>query len=147
MAVHRPRARLVARLTFLACVAVVLAACSASLTIPQSGIEGPWRWVKSEGGLMPADRTPATEGYSLTLIFEADGVARLLQDGLASGETTYEVTTGGVGAHEGVPVVRFGEPILGFAEQSYQFVTRDSLLLHDGCCDGFTWHFARIVDP
>jgi hypothetical protein len=123
--------------------AALVSACSSSLTGPQTGIEGQWRWVKSEGGLLPADRTPATEGYALTLVFESSGIVRLLQDGLPSGETTFQVTIGSPGAHEGVPVIRYGEPLLGFAEQGYQFVAPDSLVLQDGCCDGFTYHFVR----
>ena len=132
-----------AQLTTLLLGAAVVSACSASLIGPQRGIEGHWRWVKSEGGLLPADRTPATEGYALTLVFESSGVVRLLQDGRPSGETTFEVTVGTPGAHEGSPVIRYAEPLLGFAEQGYQFVTADSLLLQDGCCDGFTYHFVR----
>ena len=126
---------------------VVMQSCTASLTVPQSGVEGHWRWVKSEGGLLPADRTPATEGYTLTLVFGSNGVAQLLQDGNPSGETTYQVTIGTPGAHEGSPVIRYAEPLLGFAEQGYQFVTPDSLILQDGCCDGFTYHFVREVGP
>ena len=140
------QARLGRRAALVAAVAIgstVLAGCTASITGPRTGIEGHWRWVKSEGGLLPADRTPATEGYSLTLVFGSNGVVQLLQDGNPSGETTYEVTLGTLGAHEGSPVIRYGEPLLGFAEQGYQFVTRDSLMLQDGCCDGFTYHFVR----
>lgn len=140
---------LIPRVALLAIVVVgtaVLAGCSASLTAPQSGIEGHWRWVKSEGGLLPADRTPATEGHSMALVFGTDGVARLLWNGNPSGETTYQVTIGTPGAHEGSPVIRYAEPLLGFAEQGYQFVTPDSLILQDGCCDGFTYHFVREVE-
>lgn len=119
-------------------------ACSSSAVGPEIDIEGRWIWVKSEGGLLPADRTPESEGYGLTLVFGSTGTVRLLQDGTLVGETTYEVTVGApTGALEGAPVIRYGEPLLGFQEQAYQFVTRHTLLLADGCCDGFTYHFLR----
>lgn len=127
---------------------VAATGCTISSTGPQPDLEGRWIWVKSEGGLMPYDRTPASEGYTLALIFDATGRVRLIQDGTPVGETSYEVTAGDPGGSlAGAPVVRYGEPLLGFPEQAYQFVTRDSLLLADGCCDGFTWHFVRDGTP
>ena len=81
----------------------------------------------------------------MTLVFGTNGVVQLLWNGSPSGETTYEVAMGSQGAHEGSPAIIYGEPLLGFAEQGYQFVTPDSLLLQDGCCDGFTYHFVRVT--
>lgn len=121
-------------------------ACTASTTGPETvvPIVGRWAWVRSTGGLLPHDRTPQTEGYDMTLVFTDDGRLRVLFDASFGGETDYEVGIGSnLSALEGTPVVRYGEPLFGFQEQAYRFPTPDSLVLADGCCDGFTWHFAR----
>ncbi len=126
--------------------AVVLASCTVSSTAPDATttVVGRWSWVRSTGGLLPADRTPATEGYDMSLEFAAGGTVRIWFDDDFGGETTYEVGIGSSnGALEGTPVIRYGESLFGFMEQAYQFTDPDTMVLFDGCCDGFTWHFRR----
>lgn len=132
-----------------ACAIVVgIAGCSTSATGPQPEIEGRWSWVRSEGGLLATERTPATEGFNLALEFDGTGRVRLYQDGVPAGETGYEVGLGSSGgALEGTPVIRYEEPLLGFPEQAFRFSTRHTLVLADGCCDGFTWYFVRESEP
>ncbi len=141
----RSRARTLVAVSAVVLVALLSAACSTSeATGPDSPVVGSWIWVRTTGGLIPTDRTPATEGYARTLVFGTTGVARLLQDGSEIGRVDYEVTVGAVGApYEGVPIIRYSEPLVGFAEQAYDFVGPDSLVLRDGCCDGFDYHYAR----
>lgn len=129
----------------------IVGACSLSATDPERIIDpvdppvvGVWEWARSSGGLLPDDRTPATEGYEMTLDLGADGTARIFYDGVAGGSTPYQVGPGRVGgAVEGSPAIQFGESLFGFAEQAYLLPSADSLLLMDGCCDGFTWTFVR----
>lgn len=128
-----------------------IGACSLSAVDPELIIDpneqpvvGMWEWRRSTGGLLPQDRTPATEGYTMSLNLGADGVATIFYDGEAGGSTPYEVGTGSAGgAVEGSPAILFGESLFGFAEQAVQMPTVDSLVLSDGCCDGFQWIFVR----
>lgn len=124
---------------------ILVMACSSSTILgPRVAVVGSWVWVRSTGGLLPDDRTPLTEGYTRSLVFEESGTVRLLQDGEQIGSADYEVTIGGTGAaHEGVPIIRYSEPLVGFAEQAYEFAAPDSLVLRDGCCDGFDYHYVR----
>lgn len=120
--------------------------CSISSTAPDATtpLMGSWTWVRSTGGLLPHDRTPQSEGYDMTLVFGGDGTVQLSFDDSFGGRTWYEVGLGSSrGSLGGVPVIRYGEALFGFQEQAYDFAARDSLVLHDGCCDGFAWHFVR----
>lgn len=126
--------------------ALAAASCSVSSTAPDATptVVGRWSWVRSTGGLLPADRTPATEGYDMTLVFSAAGTVQIWFDDDFGGETSYEVGIGSSnGALEGAPVIRYGESLFGFVEQAYQFADSHTLVLFDGCCDGFDWHFRR----
>lgn len=146
-----PRARRSRSLGATMALTAALGACALSSTEPELVIDpsdppvvGMWAWHRSTGGLLPDDRTPATEGYTMSLDLGADGIATIFYDGEASGSTTYDVgvgTTGG--AVEGSPAILFGESLFGFAEQALAMPSADSLVLSDGCCDGFQWIFVR----
>lgn len=124
------------------------AACAASqLTGPSEDLPGSWEWVRSEGGIAGGTRTPASEGFTMRLEFDADGTVELFRDGQRVGATTWSVAIGDESSsHGAVPVVRYADALLGFPEQAVRFTTRDTLVLVDACCDGFAYTFVRI-DP
>ena len=118
---------------------VLAAACS---TDPEENpLVGAWSWVESTGGIAGVTLTPASTGQTMSLRFEADGMVELFRDGASAGTTTYTVEQG---AGDGtIWTVTWASPLLGFETQTAHAPDADTLVLADGCCDGFTYTWTR----
>lgn len=107
---------------------------------------GTWEWVQSEGGIFHQIRTPETEGIVREVTFLSTGIVRVEENGVLVVETTWETAVAPQGtSHAGKPIVRYGQPTIGFEEQAFSFPAADSLVLDDGCCDAFVHTFHRIA--
>ncbi len=134
------------KMAVLVAVAGVGAGCAAeSLTGPAADLVGAWEWVESEGGIAGGTRTPESEGIERIVTFRSDGNVRVMENGALTAETTWEVAIALAGtSHAGRPIIRYGAPALGFEEQAYVFQGADTLVLDDGCCDGFVSSYVRL---
>ena len=119
--------------------AMGLGGCSSPTDPAARAVEGRWEWVRAVGGIAGAERTPATEGYSMTMEFGSNW-ARVFRDDTLFAETAVEIRSEDASGQTGT--VAYQDPILGWPEQSYR-VEADSLTLADGCCDGFVYTFRR----
>lgn len=107
---------------------------------------GRWEWRSASGGIAGRTITPASEGYTMELRLTADGEAELLRNGTVTQRVTYELGVGKKGgSFEGRDVVRFTPTMFGsWEEMGVAFPDAGHLMLADGCCDGFTYSFARL---
>ena len=119
-----------------------MTACSQSTEPGADPLDGSWEWIDASGGIAGTTRTPATEGYTMSVDHRANGgTARFLvfrNDSLFA-ETTVRRSASS-SADQGTLV--YGDPVLGWPEQEFE-IRADTLVLRDGCCDGFTYRFHR----
>lgn len=131
----------------LAGVALAAAACASSdpTRVEEARLVGRWSWVEATGGIAGQTRTPASTGTLREVRLLADGRAELHENGERVRTTRYELGVGASdGSFAGRDVVRWDTSLLGgWDEQGVVFPHPDTLLLADGCCDGFVWTFAR----
>lgn len=123
-----------------------VAACgSPGLTaVDEPSLVGSWTWVEASGGIAGVRITPASEGVQRRVVM-GSREASLFQDGTLVRASAYRLTVGDPdGSFAGRDVVRWDVPLLGgFEEQGVALPHPDTLVLADGCCDGFVWTFAR----
>ena len=125
--------------SMLAVLAGWLVACSGSPTVVEiDRLEGSWEWRSATGGIAGRTITPATEGYSLEVRFLSGGKAALYRDGQLRNETTFTLEVGrDGGSFPGRDVVRFAESLFGGWDEMGVELAGSTLILADGCCDGF----------
>lgn len=127
-----------------ALLAVLLAGCSQSTSTEFDALNGRWSWIDSVGGIAGMTITPASAGYTMTIEFIGVGSSqarlRVLRDGVLFGETTVE-RMGAAGGLSGE--LNYANAVLGFAQQEFTITNGDTLVLQDGCCDGFSYRFQR----
>lgn len=124
--------------------AVLVVGCSQSTSPEFDALNGRWSWVDSVGGIAGMTITPASAGYTMTVEFIGVGSSqarlRVLRDGALFGETTVE-RTGAAGGQSGE--LNYANAVLGFAQQEFTITNGNTLVLEDGCCDGFSYRFQR----
>ena len=134
-------------LVLVAALTVAGGACSSSdpTGVAESLTAGRWSWVESFGGIAGMRVTPASEGVEREIRFRSGATAELWVDGERVRTTGYETGVGRPdGSFAGREVVRWDVPLLGgWEEQGIAFPHPDTLVLADGCCDGYVWTFAR----
>ena len=120
-------------------------ACSGSPTVVEIGrLEGSWEWRSATGGIAGRTITPATEGYSMELRFLAGRKAELYRDGILRNATDFHLEVGMEGgSFPGRDVVRFDPSLFGGWNEMGVELAGSSLILADGCCDGYTYSFER----
>ena len=131
---------------------LLVAAASAGCASSPAGVQverlvGRWDWQSASGGIAGRTITPTTEGYWMELRFLSNGKAELYKSAVLSQTADYQIGVGKKsGSFSGRDVVRFTPPtILGSWEELMLSLPDGShLLLANGCCDGFTYTFARI---
>ena len=132
------------------------AGCGASNpTEPEpSDLQDAWSWLMSEGGLAGRRNTPESEGYDQTIVFGADSVFEWFRgDSLLVGATYFVMRDSSLSSSELVYLRDIvGSPALqslcSFAGEacpvwSIQFLSRDTLILHDLCVDCFNRWYLR----
>jgi hypothetical protein len=134
--------------TIWAVAALALSACASptGTNVRASDLTGRWEWLSASGGLAGRTITPATEGYTMQLQLSSDGKAQLFKKGALTQSAQYELGVGSkTGSFAGRDVIRFSPPLFATGEMSVVFPDQDHLTLADGCCDGFTYTFARTT--
>ncbi len=114
----------------------------------------------SEGGLAGQSHTPESTGYDQTIVFGADSVFEWFRNdsllarakyfvghdsSLSSGEVAYfmDVVASSISVWIGPMLSLCGPTDEPCALSSIQFVSRDTLILHDLCLDCFNRWFIR----
>ena len=122
----------------------LVTACGGSPTSVDAGeIEGRWEWRSASGGIAGRTITPQTEGYTMELRVADDEVA-LYKNGALQKAARYRLALGREGgSFAGKDVVVFTPSLFGWEEMGLQLSVEGELILADGCCDGFTYTWAR----
>ncbi len=112
--------------------------------VSEAQVVGDWTWVEASGGIAGRTLTPASTGVERT-IRVLPGRAELWENGALVRSTGWQVTVGDpAGSFAGRTVVRWEESLLGgWNEQRVDVTGSDTLVLTDGCCDGYSWTFVR----
>lgn len=77
--------------------------------------------------------------------FLSGGKAELYRDGQLWNETTFTLEVGrDGGSFPGRDVVRFAESLFGGWDEMGVELAGSTLILADGCCDGFAYSFERL---
>ena len=122
-------------------VVLLVGGCSQSTAPELDLLDGRWLWVDATGGIAGMTITPASVGYTMTVEYSSQpggpALFRVLRDGQLFSETTVER----FGELKGT--LRYRDPVLGWPEQEFELRGADTLLLVDGCCDGFAYRFER----
>lgn len=95
---------------------------------------GGWAWLDSTGGIAGATRTPATEGFEMSLRFYESDEVELFRDGVSQVRTGF---TYFVEPNDGSDHIAYDQPLFGFESARVELLQGDTLLLIDPCCDGF----------
>ena len=122
-------------------------ACSGNPTAVEiDRLEGSWAWESASGGIAGRTVTPATQGYTMEVRFLAGGKAELYRNDTLTTSANFRLDLGEKGgSFVGRDVVRFDQSLLGGWEEMGVELTGSSLLLVDGCCDGYAYSFHRIA--
>ncbi len=131
------------RRALIAGTAAFLIGCSSSTGPEGSGLEGYWDWVRSFGGIAGTEVTPASAGYTMAIELAGDQMI-VYRDGAVRSRTTIEVRTDAAGL---TGTIAYADPVFGWPEQTFELQDRNTLLLADGCCDGFVYTFVRRSKP
>ena len=108
---------------------------AAPLLADESDLIGCWEWGSSYGGIAGITMTPASEGYTVQLRFEADGTFyRYVDEVLQQSGTYTHVGGSGPGSLWTEPFDLGIEPITVFRGLDGGGVF---LQMVDSCCDGF----------
>jgi hypothetical protein len=98
----------------------------------------------ASGGIAGRTITPATEGYTLELRVLDDDDVELYRNGALQSTAKYQLAIGSEGgSFGGKDVVRFAPALFGWDEMGLQLSIEGELVLADGCCDGYTYMWAR----
>lgn len=124
-----------------------LLACTSQTTGPHfdGPLAGTFTWVRSEGGIAFHRRTPASEGYQVTLIFDDDSV-RAFRNKVLVAAARFTIREDSLRMSPApVYIVRYDPPLSAlpfdqFDEHSVH-ITPDTLYLADPCCDRYTHVF------
>ena len=125
--------------------AAMTGCASSSSGIELNELEGRWEWRSASGGIAGRTITPASEGYTMELRFQADGDAELYRNGALRSTATYRIGLGRQdGSFPGREVVTFTPALFGWGEMALHLEGGDRLTFSDGCCDGFSYGFVRV---
>ncbi len=105
------------------------------------GLIGSWAWVESSGGIAGMTYTPSSTGETITLRFVSEQMVELIRDGRL--ERSVRFATAPLEESGGFSVA-YDEPLFGWDTQTGRLLGADTLLLADGCCDGFEYRFERV---
>ncbi len=119
-----------------------------------SDLQDTWNWLMSEGGLFPQRHTPESTGYDQTIVFGADSVFEWFRNDSLFLHATYFVLRDSSLSSRELVYLRdiVASPPLDFlcsrAGEAcpvwwIQFVSRDTLILHDLCLDCFNHWYLR----
>ena len=138
---------------------VATLACAACGTQNPTGLQpsdllGAWSWLMSEGGLGGQSSTPESTGYDQTMVFGADSVFDWFRNDSLFLHATYFVLRDSSLSSRELVYLRdiVASPPLDFlcsrAGEAcpvwwIQFVSRDTLILHDTCLDCFNHWYLR----
>ena len=117
---------------------LLISSCSYN-NISNDPLFGKWSWVKTTGGFSGATSTPASEGYTMTLILASDlNFQRLKNNIVASqGKFSLEKKTE-PNLIEGL-FIKFDDNGEFLVSQS-----ANSLILNDTYADGYTYYYQKI---
>lgn len=125
-----------------------LLACTSQSTGPHldGPLAGTFTWVRSGGGIAFQERTPASEGYQLTLVFDGDSV-RAFRNATLAAVAHFTIREDSLRMSPApVYIVRYDPPLPALAFDQFEehsvHITPDTLYLVDPCCDRFTHVFA-----
>ncbi len=124
-----------------------------------SDLQDAWSWLMSEGGLAGQSHTTESTGYNQTIVFGADSVFEWFRNdsllarakyfvgrdsSLSSGEVLYfmDIVASSLSDWIG-PLLLCGLTDEPCAVSSIEFVSRDTLILHDTCLDCFNHWYVR----
>lgn len=107
-------------------------------------VTGSWNWVRSTGGIAGTTRTPATEGYEATILFDSDGTVEWRKDGELQWSTLWTLVDLTAGPLPGMKTIRYEDPVFGWDEQGVGLTEDGHLVLTDPCCDGFEHEYVRV---
>lgn len=101
---------------------------------------GKWEWLQSTGGIGGITYTPATTGYTRTLIINEDKSFKLLRSGKVqySGRYDLKKDRGGVMIQYNIPQDIF------IPDQFVTFRSADTLVLRDECLDCFSSTYKKV---
>jgi hypothetical protein len=137
----RGRARALAMGTVMG---MCLASCAQLLSpTPQERLLGSWEWLEATGGFAGGTRTPESTGETMSLRFRDDDSVMVVKDGEPFAVAGFALGAAGRDGEKGALSVTYDPPIFGFESQMARFLTLDTLVLTDPCCDGFVYRFVR----
>ena len=124
--------------------ALLAVGCGSPTSVEESQLEGRWEWRSASGGIAGRTITPQSEGYTMELRFEGDDQVALYRSGALQTTAGYRLALGSQGgSFAGKDVVVFTPALFGWEEMGLQLSVEGDLILADGCCDGFTYTWAR----
>lgn len=131
----------------LATAALAAASCGNSDPIGPTDAEwvevllGEWDWESATGGIAGTTRTPASEGFTMRLVIEAQGRIEVFRNDSLLVSTTYQfVPAQDLGDKFLDPKLTYTDPVFGFGEHRVG-LDGSRLLLTDPCCDGFVYRW------
>lgn len=133
---------------------LVLTACRKDISVPNQQYEnlfGTWTWIESTGGESGQAISPATEGYSITVEYNENGVFKRFRDGKKISKMTFKFVEGNSMFSAGqVPMIEYKEKKIttsplkkGILRASVSFTGNDTLFVSDECYDCYTHLYVR----
>jgi len=115
--------------------------CGDSLAEAGQELVGSWNWVESSGGIAGITMTPESTGGTMMLRFHPEGMVELVQNDAVERSVAFTTTaTKEASTWE----ILYEAPLFGGFESQTAALTGDTLILADGCCDGFVYRFERV---
>lgn len=115
--------------------------CGDSLAEAEQELVGSWNWVESSGGIAGITMTPESTGGTMMLRFRAEGVVELLRNDAVERSVVFTTTAT---KEDSTWEIFYDEPLFGGFESQTAALMGDTLILADGCCDGFVYRFERV---
>lgn len=109
-----------------------------------SGIYGTWQWVKSTGGIAGTEQTPGTTGYTVVLVFTADGTYKYYRNTTLIETAHFTIRREQVTGYPNMIDVIHYEHEESHISQAISFNGKDTLNLGDLCIDCFGHQYIRV---
>lgn len=126
---------------------IFLTGCKKDIDVPKQELNnlfGTWEWVQSSGGFAGITTSPLTEGHTIKLEFNENGIYKEFKNGekidkrkfsFIEGKSIYTADNSTLIEYEKTGVLNRKE---NFTSQSIIFFSNDTLQLNDECYDCFS---------
>ncbi len=132
--------------------AIIATNCRKEIIVPDPELEnlfGNWEWIQTSGGIGGITFTPATEGYTIELEFNKNGIYKSFKDGKKTEKRKFYLTEGqSILSSETAYIIEYDKTGLfncntHIVNQSVEFAGQDTLYLHDECWDCYGYIYVK----